>query len=171
MPTTRRSAALALFLMALAACGQGNKQAEAPPAPPQPVEQTYRWMAEGASTVSEGPPVLLRLSEGYALAFLPQTPVAPGDTVTANISFQGEAGKVVAFILQRHCDAANGEDNQSNSVRLHGQPQSAEVSLTFAQSYSCVRLTVASADRSPVNLTVTELRVTKTSAATGEIRD
>lgn len=63
--------------------------------------------------------------------------------------------------MQRHCDTTNGDDNTASNVELTGQPQAVEVSHTFQQTYSCVRVSLMSMDSQPLAVTVSDLVVTK----------
>ena len=152
------------LVLILAACGNNaEKTAEAPPAPP-PVE-AYTWGAVAPSAVQAGPPATATLAGGYAYALLPNTAVAAGDTVSARMTLQGEASRWVRVVLQRHCDSANGDDSEVQNVELNGQAQPLEISHTFQQTYSCLRLSLVSMDGQPLPLTVSDLTVTKTSGA------
>lgn len=156
----------AALVLAVAACGQGNKQADAPAAPAIPPE-TYNWAAITPSTVEPGPPAALHLSSGYAYALLQQTSVLPGDTVNARFTVQGQAGRSVRLVLQRHCDQENGNDNTQIYFDLTGQPQVVETSTTFQHAFSCIRLSFVSTDEQALDLTVTDLAITKTAGTPG----
>ncbi|HET9231829.1 MAG TPA: hypothetical protein VFO00_11115 [Vitreimonas sp.] len=158
------------LVLVLAACGQNNeKTAGTPPAPPVP--EAYSWGAVAPSTAQAGPPAAINLSGGYAYAILPQTAVAAGDTVNARVTLQGPASRWVRVVLGRHCDATTGDESTPSNVELNGQAQTVEVSHTFQQAYSCVRLSLVSMDGQALPVTVSELTVTKTAAAGGDIRD
>jgi hypothetical protein len=154
--------AFAGLVLVLAACGQNNEKAAEPPAPPAP--EAYTWGAVAPSTAQAGPPATLNLSGGYGYAVLSSTAVAAGDTVTARITLQGEARRWVRVIVQRHCDTGNGDDATPSNVELTGQPQAVDVSHTFQQTYSCVRVSLMSMDSQPLAVTVSDLVVTKSGA-------
>jgi len=156
----------AALVLVLASCGQGNKQAEAPPAPAIPPE-AYTWSAIAPSTVEAGPPAVLHLGGGYGFALLSQTSVLPGDTVNARFTVQGQAGRNVRLVLQRHCDQENGNDHTESYFDLTGQPQVVETATTFQHAFSCVRLSFLSTDEQPLDLTVTDLNITKVAGTPG----
>jgi hypothetical protein len=156
----------AALVLVLASCGQGDKQAEAPAAPAIPPE-AYNWAAIAPSTVEAGPPATLHISGGYAYALLQQTSVLPGDTVSARFTVQGQAGRNVRLVLQRHCDQENGNDHTQTYFDLTGQPQVVETSTTFEHAFSCVRLSFVSTDGQPLDLTVTDLTMTKVAGTPG----
>lgn len=159
-------ALFAALVLTLAACGQGNKQAEAPAAPAIPPE-AYTWNAIAPSTVEAGPPAQMHLSGGYGFALLQQTSVLPGDTVNARFTVQGQAGRNVRLVLQRHCDQENGNDHTQTYFDLTGQPQVIETSTTFQHAFSCIRLSFVSTDEQPLDLTVTDLNITKVAGTPG----
>jgi hypothetical protein len=152
--------AFAGLVLVLAACGQNNQQSAETP-PPAPAPEAYTWGAVAPSTAQAGPPATLNLSGGYGYAVLSSTAVAPGDTINARLTLQGEARRWVRVIVQRHCDTANGDDNTPANVELTGQPQTVEVSHAFQQNYSCVRVSLMSMDSQPLAVTVSDLVVTK----------
>ena len=160
---------LAGLFLVLAACGQNEKAAEAPASAPPPPE-AYSWGAVAPSTAQAGPPATVNLSGGYAYAILPQTAVAAGDTVNARVTLQGPASRWVRVVLGRHCDSAAGDESTPSNVELNGQAQTVEVSHTFQQAYSCVRVSLVSMDGQALPVTVSELTVTKAPPA-GDIRD
>jgi hypothetical protein len=149
----------------LAACGNNAEKAADAPAPAAATAETYTWNAIAPSTVEAGPPATATLSGGYAYALLSDTAVLPGDAVTARMTLQGEAGRFVRVIVQRHCDTENGGDAQSQNVQLTGQPQAVEVSHSFQQTYSCLRVSFVSSDGQALPVTISDLTVTK--AASG----
>jgi hypothetical protein len=155
----------AALVLILASCGQG-KQAQAPAAPAIPPE-TYSWAAIAPSTVEAGPPAVMHLSGGYGYALLAQTSVLPSDTVNARFTIQGQAGRSVRLVLQRHCDQENGNDNTETYFDLTGQPQAIETSKTFEHAFSCIRLSFVSTDGQPLDVTVTDLAITKTAGTPG----
>lgn len=156
----------AALVLVLAACGQGNKQADAPAAPAIPPE-AYTWGAIAPSTTEAGPPAVLRLSGGYAYALMANTAVLPGDTLNARFTVQGQAGRSVRLVLQRHCDQENGNDATQSFFDLTGQPQVVETSTTFQNTFSCTRLSFVSTDGQPLDLTVTDLNITKVAGTPG----
>jgi hypothetical protein len=162
-------AAVAGFALALAACGQNNQSANEPAAPAAAPE-AYSWGAVPPSTVQAGPPATMNLSGGYAYAIMANTAVAAGDTVNANLTVSGPAGRWVRVVLGRHCEADTGDENTPVNVELNGQVQPVAVSHTFQQPYSCIRLSLVSMDSQPLALTVGDLTVTKGPAAAGELR-
>lgn len=165
-------------ILILSACGNNKTDApkrdmEAPaatavtePSPPVEIQsENYNWQSVSPSIAVEGPPTTLNLAEGYVFALLDKTPVSAGDTVIADLNVTGDAGRILSVLVQRHCDAANGDEGQSDNFELTGQAQSFTVSHTFAGSYSCVRVAVRSQDSAPMKVTVNDLRVTVNKAA------
>ena len=162
-----RKGLIAGLVLILAACGNNaEKAAETPAAPPPP--EAYTWGAVAPSTVEAGPPAAAALSGGYAYAVMSDTAVAAGDSLTARMTLQGPASRWVRVVLQRHCDSANGDDGNVQNVELTGGAQPIEISHTFQQTYSCVRLSLVSMDGQALPLTVSDLVVTKTSDALRE---
>lgn len=155
----------AALVLLVASCGQPANQEEA--SAPAIAPESYRWAAIAPSTVELGPPAVLHLSEGYGFALLQDTSVLPGDTVNARFTLQGQTGRSLRVVLQRHCDQDNGNDFTESYYDLTGQPQEIETSTTFQHAFSCIRLSLLSTDRQPLDVTVTELTVTKTTSAPG----
>jgi hypothetical protein len=163
--TILTKAVFAGLVLAVAACGQ-REEATAPNAPAA-VAESFMWRATEPSTVEAGPPAVLHLSTRQAFALLRETSVRPGDVVTARFSMQGPAGRSVRVVLQRHCEPESGQDAEQSIHELTGQPQAVETSLRFQNTFSCVRLSFVSLDGEPLDLTVTDLVVTKNGNAAG----
>ncbi|ANP46815.1 hypothetical protein [Candidatus Viadribacter manganicus] len=154
--------AFAGALLLLAACGQNGEQAATTEAPPAPQLEAYTWGAQAPSTFEA--PSTMHLANGYGYAILANTAVATGDTVNARLTVQGATGRWVRVVLQRHCDSTAGDDATPINVELNGQPQTVEVSHTFQANYSCIRMSLMSMDSQPLNLTVSDLAVSKGAA-------
>jgi hypothetical protein len=162
------NAVFAGLVLAVAACGQ-REEATAPNAPAA-VPESYIWRATEPSAVEAGPPAVLHLATRQAFALLRDTSVRSGDVVNARFSMQGPAGRSVRVVLQRHCDAENGEDAEQSIHELTGEAQTVETSLRFQRAYSCLRLSFVSVDGQPLDLTVTDLVVMKNARPPASLR-
>jgi hypothetical protein len=133
--------------------GEPEVPQQAPVTPSEP----FIWKAVEPTVVNPGPPLTISASAGYAFALFDQTAVFPGDVATTNVKVTGPAGRLLTVILQRHCDPDNGSDAASENFVLSGAEQDFTVSHTFEASYSCIRVTLRSADAAPLHVVVSEL--------------
>ena len=104
----------------------------------------------------------VKVSDKAALsALFRDLSVLSGDTVKLSMNLAGDEGKLLRVVLIRHCDAQNGEDFESATVKLTAAPKPVELNHTFAHDYRCVRLSLQSATGEPVAAQISNLVVTR----------
>lgn len=119
----------------------------------------YEWQAtNGSSANLENGVATISLKQGgMASAVVYNLAVKTGDTVTAKASLAGASGRIIRAVLIRHCEPETGEDAFDVEIALDGSEQALEVSQIFSRPYSCVRLSILSADGSPLDVKLSSL--------------
>lgn len=135
-----------------AGAASAEANAAAMPVLSRPFAAEYEWQAsDGAPVTVESAVASFALERGgMASAIVYNLAVRTGDTVTAKARMSGAAGKTARAVLMRHCEPETGEDANGVEIAFDGSDEAFEVSHVFSKPYSCIRLSILSADGSPL---------------------
>jgi hypothetical protein len=152
----------ALWLQGCSAAADSPQQESkaADETPRASFEYYYTWFAAGGaeSSAFHGGTELTLVKGGMAAAMFENMPVFPGDRLNVAIQLDGKRGDRVTAVLQRHCDAENGEDATSESLVLSGDTQLMELEHTFEHFYSCWRLSFTTQSETAIKLRASDLK-------------
>jgi hypothetical protein len=124
------------------------------PPPANLLGGTQRWSITNNGTVTgEGTVGKASLAPTSILSIVAEkAPVAIDDTITVKAIVTAPANRPFRIYAMRHCDNENGGDTTTADYVGTGTPIPVEVTHTFKANYACMRLSLTSGDKLPMDV-------------------